>query len=111
MLAACALALAGSAGAQGAMPDQSGPSAGTPAEPGAGQRPDAPKKKTPPASGKSEKSDAIVTPPATGTEEMVKRPQNVDPAISGKTGQIDREKQKEIEGKTEGAAKGMPEYK
>jgi len=42
---------------------------------------------------------------------MVRQPKNVDPAISGATGQIERKQQQEVEGKTKGAAKGMPEYK
>jgi len=110
MLAAGAFALCGLAGAQSAVPDNSSPSARAPAKPGAGTPPDS-SKKAPSSSGGSGESGAVVTPPATGTEDMVKKPKNVDPAMGGATGRIDREKQEEIEGKTEGSAKGKPEYK
>lgn len=63
-----------------------------PADPGMRSMPDS-SVKTPSDKG------AIVVPPTTGTEEIVKTPRQVDPKIDDATGDIDRKNRKKSEDK------------
>ena len=64
----------------------------TPADPGMRALPDS-SVKTPADKG------AIVVPPTTGTEEIVKTPKQVDPKMDDATGDIDRKNRKKSEDK------------
>lgn len=86
----CAMLLAviaASTGAQEASPPKPPPSMKVPADPGMRIRPDG-AMKAPSDPG------AVVTPPTTGTEEMVKTPKKGDPAMDDATADIDRKNRK-----------------
>ncbi|RZI44621.1 hypothetical protein EGT07_04195 [Herbaspirillum sp. HC18] len=67
---------------------------------------DVPKKGEPPAKAPGGSANtpsdpgAVVTPPSTGTEEIVKKPKNVDPKIDDATPDIDRRNRRKSEEKS-----------
>lgn len=87
-----AIALNATAAAQTSMPRKPEGSMTVPADPGWRDIPDS-SVKTP-----SDK-DAIVVPPTTGNEEIVKKPKQVDPKMDDATEDIDRKNRKKSEDK------------
>ncbi|HYD96808.1 MAG TPA: hypothetical protein VEC01_15875 [Noviherbaspirillum sp.] len=97
MKPACALlvaSLALPALAQDGMRRPADPSAARPAEPGMSAPPGRPMK-IPSDPG------AVVRPPPTGNEEMVKTPKNIDPEIDNATPEIDRKNRSKAQRKGE----------
>lgn len=94
LLAALLFVPAHQAAAQTGIPKKADPSMKVPSDPGM---------RTPAPSGEKMPSDpgAVVTPPTTGTEEIVKTPNRaVDPKIDDATTDIDRKNRKKSEHKS-----------
>lgn len=91
----CAMLLAAAAacaGAQDTVPAKPPPAMKAPADPGMRAHPDG-AMKAPSDPG------AVVTPPATGSEEIVKTPKQVDPGMDDATADIDRNNRKKSRNK------------